>query len=431
MVASHAEDVHGGARLWRVPFGSAVPKDAPMDRAQRTLNLWFWSAVAVSLGFVLVIPLQINAPELAPRLLGRLMLTRENNLAAWWSGALLFMLAVHAFGAALAHRAATPAAAPAWTVIAGVLLFFSADEIGSIHERAGQLGQALGVGPWGLVLPLGAMVGGALIYALRALWRAGAASRRLILPVLIGFALLGSVAGQEFLEHRLTLESAFADSIRATIEEGTELLGMLVLLATILPLTLPASQREGAATPPLFHLAAGHARMLFAAVFVLIPAFTAFAIAVGDTHLGRLPDWLASTTFLAVTLFALRHVLGDGVRGGARLRALAGLGLVASIGSVAIAPSQSLDVAGVPCNARLLVLGAACMSACAVWLIGRRAPAGQTLLGAAALAVAAVLAPVVGNGTPQVFLAMQLLAVLAAGCAWLALNRSHGESTSR
>jgi hypothetical protein len=407
-----------------VPFDRAVPEDMPLDRVQRTLVWWFRASVLVSLGFILVLVINMNVPELTPPLLRRLLLTQENNLAAWWSGMLLFMLAVHAYGASLAQRDAAPAAGPAWGALAGILLFFSADEIGSLHERVADVSIALGLGSWGLVLPLGAVIGAVLLRALWAMWQAGPASRRLVVPLFIGFALLGSVAGQEFLEHQLHWDSALANSIRAALEEGTELFGMIVLLATILPATVTAGGRAPDDPVGVLFLPARHAGALFVAAVLLMPALTAVALAIGEDHRGRLCDWLTTAAFLVPALLALRHALCDD--GGRRvpLLALAGVCLLASAAATALGPYRSLDVGGVALNGRLIVLGALCLPVCWLWLTTGREPAGAiTRLSAVTVGVWAIFAPVIGNGAPQVFLTTQVLALLVAAGTYVALER--------
>jgi hypothetical protein len=243
-------------------------------------------------------------------------------------------------------------------------------------------------------------------------------------PVFIGFALLGSVAGQEFLEHQFRWESALANSIRAALEEGTELFGMIVLLATLLPLTLTAGGRGGDDRAGVLFLPPDRARSLFVTAVLLVPPFTAVALAIGEDHRGRLPDWLTSAAFLAAALFAVRHALYDGAGRAGRLLALAGLCLAASAVATAVGPNRSLDIGGVACNGRLLVLGALCLPIAGLWLIAGRGRAGaMTRLCTATVGIWALFAPIVGNGAPQVFLTMQVLALLCAAGTYLALEQ--------
>jgi len=135
----------------------AVPD--PGDRVRHALVLWFWGAVMISAFFVLAIGVRFAAPHFLPEIVSRIQLTSENNVAAWWSGILLLMLAVHAHDAGVAERGRSESVARAWTTLAGILLFFTIDEIGSLHERMGMLGRPFGLGSWPMMLLAGAVVG--------------------------------------------------------------------------------------------------------------------------------------------------------------------------------------------------------------------------------------------------------------------------------
>src|SRR4051794_39171152 len=67
--------------------------------------------------------------------LAPLNLTNENVAAAWFSGMLLLLGALHAADGYFRLRRTDLKAALAWWVIAAMLLFLCADEIGSLHER--------------------------------------------------------------------------------------------------------------------------------------------------------------------------------------------------------------------------------------------------------------------------------------------------------
>jgi len=198
--------------------------------------IWFYGAVAVSALLVATTGLHDVGPVSGPAasLLDRFRLTGENNPAAWWSGMLLAVVSLHAFDGYALLRRSEPGAARGWALIAAVLLFLSADEVGSIHERLAQVGRALGLGTWSLLLPLGAVLAAVLAAvlgrALLLLWSAGGEQRRKVWPLAIAFLVLGSVALQEVLEHRIQWQTDVARAVRAMVEEGTELIGMLVLL---------------------------------------------------------------------------------------------------------------------------------------------------------------------------------------------------------
>ena len=67
--------------------------------------------------------------------LAPLNLTNENVAAAWFSGMLLLLGALHAADGYFRLRQTKLKAALAWWVIAAMLLFMSVDEIASLHER--------------------------------------------------------------------------------------------------------------------------------------------------------------------------------------------------------------------------------------------------------------------------------------------------------
>jgi hypothetical protein len=73
-----------------------------MNSGQRLLVLWYWTALIVSIIFVLALPVSWYFPDFVPGILGRMNLGIENNLGAWWSGVLLFMLACHSYDAGAA-----------------------------------------------------------------------------------------------------------------------------------------------------------------------------------------------------------------------------------------------------------------------------------------------------------------------------------------
>ena len=115
-----------------------------MNNGQRLLELWYWTALIVSVIFVLAIPVSWYFPDFVPGIVGRMNLGSENNLGAWWSGVLLFMLACHSYDAGAAAYDRAPKVARAWMIIAAILLFLSADDIGSLHERLSLFGNFLG-----------------------------------------------------------------------------------------------------------------------------------------------------------------------------------------------------------------------------------------------------------------------------------------------
>jgi hypothetical protein len=382
-------------------------------------HVGFWMAAAISAGLVLLIP--VVTFGWGPGLLERFLLTRENNVGAWWSGMLLFVLALNAWSAGLARRSAR--ASRAWASIGFILLFLSADEVGSMHERLGILGDALGVGSWGLILPLGAVVGAVLLHALYVLWQQD--GPRLPALLLMGFAMLGSVAVQEVLEHRLVWETLAANAIRDMIEEGTELVGMLLLLAVITPETFgKPSERRHAGGPLAF--AESDARAFLIAAALVVPVFTVIGVLIGEDGRGRLTDWLAAVGFMSAALLALRPLAGRTLRSDPWLWPIAGLCILASIACVAVGPARQVELGGLILNERLLVLGAATVLVCVGWLaFGIRTL--ESALATCAIAIWAVVAPFLAESLREVFVMGQILAIMVAAESWLSLQTAMDE----
>ncbi len=151
-----------------------------------------------------------------------LSLAREHNIAAWWSGLLLFTAGLLAYQQV---DGSGDLPKPSAFVLALILVGLSCDEIASVHERIGLVAPAAQI-------PLG-IVGVLLLgYAIGLAWKQGTRKKPL-LWLSAGFALFGSVALQEVLEHS-TRWPTWLTGIRAGVEEGTELLGMFLILGAVI-----------------------------------------------------------------------------------------------------------------------------------------------------------------------------------------------------
>ncbi|MDJ1008313.1 MAG: hypothetical protein QNJ13_10865 [Paracoccaceae bacterium] len=299
----------------------------------------------------------------------------ENNVAAWWSGALLALAAFLAAEAASRHRESDPALARGWAILAGLLLFLSADEIGSLHERLGLLGGTLGLGAWALILPLGALLGMLYLYAATLLWTRGA--RRSILLVTLAFTLLASVALQEYVEHAVAWGSRSAEALRLVVEEGTELTGMLILVATLLAAFDPGSERPFG----MFERRGGSILLvaLFAAAGLL-----ALTLSLDDlAGRGRPIDWLTAVLWLAAAALAARRAV-DGVYPLAHA-AMALVYVVASAAAVAVDLADPLPLGAWETGERAFVYAVLMAAVLPFWLRLGRFGAGIGALGAALL----------------------------------------------
>ena len=118
--------------------------------------VWFYACATIS--FLLVMATAANrlavASGLTAIILRNLDLAVENNLAVWWSGMLLFIIGLHAYDGSARYRSTSRTRSRAWVVIASVLVFFSLDEIASVHERLADFSRYLGLNNWTLILML-------------------------------------------------------------------------------------------------------------------------------------------------------------------------------------------------------------------------------------------------------------------------------------
>ncbi len=328
----------------------------------------------------------------------------ENNVGAWWSGMLLLLLSLLAYDGHASYKTTSPRLAQAWAVIASILVFFSLDEIGSLHERLGTLGKKLHVGTWAFLLPLGAILGILLGRALLILWSTGGRHRRQVVPLSIGFGLLGSVAIQEFLETRLHWETAPAQAIRVMVEEGTELAGMLVLLWAVMDNTFPFCRRTVMDSRPTFAVLTEKWRPLVGIVLIVVPLAAWVTIAVDADGRGRPADWIAASLFSLMALLAVRPCLTHGAPLLWVGWLTVGLSLLASV-AVLLLPVSSQRF-GVEASPRLMLIGALCSLLGLIRLVGTARTASYGIL-----VLAAAVAPFTTHVPWAVYLSVQALAL--------------------
>ncbi len=283
---------------------------------------WAWMVAgdAVLLGLMLFGRLLPRSPVTA-YVFPFFALQHEMNVAAWWSGAQLFMGALVMWERAAVGDARERAA---WAVLAVVSAGLSFDEIGSIHER-------LGHRSWRPLFLVAAPLVAALAWALFRLVRLP--GRRLaVLLIVLASGLCAVVAGLEYLES--VVGRIAPRGLGLELEEGLELVGFLLLLfaaidrrpagASGLVAVIPDPARL-AYLPGL--LAAGLAAYPVLAVLI-VPRFT-------DLYgRGNPTVWYPSAVF---GLLACQAVKVQGRADLSRRRAwgaLAGIFLAASIGAV-------------------------------------------------------------------------------------------------
>jgi hypothetical protein len=180
--------------------------------------------------------------------LAQFTLAEEKNLATYWEGWCLLLVSILAFERFLQTNKTATYQKQSWLGLSVLAAGLSLDELASIHERS-----ALFFSSWGLSgnmsskIPLAIPALLILIFTLRGMWRL--ACRRRFWLTLSAFVLLSSVAFQEYLEFTLDWPW-WAQGLRVGIEEGTELLGVFLLLSVV----ASAAARPGA-IESLAHLA--------------------------------------------------------------------------------------------------------------------------------------------------------------------------------
>jgi hypothetical protein len=245
-------------------------------------------------------------------------LGRENNLAAWFSGMLLLFGALHAFDGFVSARGGKSWVASAWLAIGGVLLFFSLDEVGSIHEHLPHfMEREFGlVGVFDLV-KLAVII--SLLFGLTTLYLQKK-HRRQALGLLIGFGVLASVPIQEYIEKSVDWSDSYLVwALRLGLEEGTELLGMLIIIRFLLPNTRGIFATGGMGQTPVFDLVRYTRHPAFLTLLVIaLPVCLISMLAFHGNLRGHPASWLSSALFMAAAIAAAREFLINGSRLAAR-----------------------------------------------------------------------------------------------------------------
>ncbi len=167
-------------------------------------------------------------------------LNAEANLPTWYSSMLLFAGALAAGWIARARWTAGDAFRLQWAALAGVLLFFSAEEVAGLHEQiSAALQAALGLGGllfYAWVIPglLAVIVLGAFFF--RFFRQFNPSFRR---GLILGAALyFGGALGVEMLGGALESAQGTRDTLAyallAAVEEGLEMFGAVVVLRSLL-----------------------------------------------------------------------------------------------------------------------------------------------------------------------------------------------------
>lgn len=368
--------------------------------AARVGRAWF-SVIVLTSTILVSVTFLAFALENAPRLSSLLFwfgLAGENNFGAWWSGMLLLVAAAFA----LDGSATAPGGSPAsrgWRALAALLAILSFDEIASLHEYLANSGLGYLAA---LAVPLFAL-------GCYSLWQlhSGNADRRALALIVVAFALLGTVPLQEIVQHSREWPDRVIYGLRGAIEEGTEIVAILLLVAVTATNTRTLLARPGGTAfvfaryrGVILVAAAALAPVLIVATFVL-------------PYPGGPADWLAAASYLGCALLVVRRVLAGQDPLDGRIVALLGLYVAASAGSNAIKLVWDPVVLGTPVGLRGLFVAALLVAAVPI-LRGAGRRANPLLFGIAAAAA------LIGSMWPHAQLLWCALPVLVALCVFAA-----------
>src|SRR5688572_8811894 len=262
-------------------------KILPRTRPQQ---LWLYGIVAVCI-FLLFCTLGYPWP-FGSGALTAFNLRDESNLAATWSAMLLLVAAMHAFDGWALNRPPSGSVAISWLLLSAVLVALSLDETGSFHER---------FPTWLSLLPIAIVFGGMFSYAIFVLFRSPEYRASSIL-IVVAVALFGSVALQEFIEQRFEWPGHLR-SLRAVVEEGTELLAMVLLVLAAMPNTRGVLADDSESKAPAFDVVTRWRTPLVLAGILGAPAIAFVTASLDHSYAfhGVATDWLVAVFFLLAT----------------------------------------------------------------------------------------------------------------------------------
>jgi hypothetical protein len=300
--------------------------------------------------------------------LAPLNLTNENVAAAWFSGILLLLGSLHAADGYFRLRKTNFRTALAWCVISGMLLSLSADEIGSLHER---IDNVMKMGPWLSYLPFFIVLMGCCAWSFIQLWITPSERSR-VPGLIIGFGILVSVGGQEFLEKAFRWPW-YLGPFRSGFEEGSELAGMIILIYTMLPNSGGLFSRTRTPHAPAFNSIQALRWFIVAGAAIIAWPLSSLSSSLDMQYtMGHLSDWLSCALFFLSAALLLHHW----IRMSHETRTFPAAGIfwlcMASMLCVQIDPigdshvfpyTRSFEAFGIVLNARLILLALCCAGA--------------------------------------------------------------------
>jgi hypothetical protein len=215
-----------------VSVNSTAPKPF-LSRVQEFLLSCSWYSVIWTINgfFILMTVLYHYVPnkhQALPKLfLGLFTLQYERNLATYWEAWCLLLVAILAFEHFSRSEKTATYERQSWLGLSILAVGLSLDELGGLHERSDFVFSSWGVD--GLI-PIAVPALLILLFTLHAMSRLS--NRRLFWLTFAACIVLGSVVFQEHLEHALKWPW-WAKGLRFGVEEGTELLGIFLLLCAV------------------------------------------------------------------------------------------------------------------------------------------------------------------------------------------------------
>ena len=302
----------------------------------------------------------------------------ENNIGAWWSGMLLALTAFLAFDGF--HDPTKPQAErQGWLALGFALLLLSFDEIASLHEYLSVLGLKY-------LAVLGVVGLAVASYGMLQLYRARRPKRTLF-SLLLAFGLLATVPVHEMIQHALQWHNQVVYGLRAVLEEGTELVAMLIFVsvARATSSSLFRGSQDFLVAP------VQHRHIITLTALLLWPVLTAATFALPLP--GGPADWLAASLLMACALLALRAGV---LRGGLDSRALSVVAfyLAASAAANAVKFRWNPVVLGTTVSVRGITFALIVLAAVAILKAnGRPLKPSRAILAAAGISASAVAWP--------------------------------------
>jgi hypothetical protein len=332
---------------------------------QHLARLWFAAAAVVSaLMVVLTLYRASFEADLNPAIhavLLRFSLTGENNVGALWSGLLMLVVGVHAFDGWKLHKQDRPSLAAGWLSLALIMVIFSLDEIGSLHERVNLLSDDT----WIELVPF-AMVLIALYAHMSIAFLKHQDHQKLWIWITGAFVLFASVALQEYVAHRIPWPDSWKP-IRTSAEEGSELVASLLLLwITMRNSTQLFGGPEIRSGPALDATIDLRVYLLVFGV-VAAPALAVFTAALPDQFRGHPSDWFAAAVFTISALLAVRYWILSR-RSSVAFAILAAACCFGAL-CTTVDPQNSIDIVSITVSKRLLALLVATMVALGMWWV--------------------------------------------------------------